>query len=408
MTNSRNPVGIIGTGAMGAGIAQVAAASGWSVVMSDVNESAVRKAIEGIEKRLDRQLAKGLITADERGDIVKRLTIAGGPSDFARCDLVIEAVVEDLGVKAAVLGALVPVISNDAVVASNTSSLSITKIGEAIGRPQRTIGLHFFNPAPLMPLVEIVGGRRSDAEAIERATLIAEAWGKTVVRCNDTPGFIVNRVARPYYLESFRLLDEGYAAVDEVDKTMRDLAGLRMGPFELTDLIGQDVNLATSQSLWEQLGRPARLMPSKSQQKLVAEGHLGRKTGRGAYDHAMDPPTPAIAITRRALAMTDRLSDAMEAFAAKATDEVGSLLEKYILARVLAAVINEAAWAVAENVASPRDIDIALKLGTNYPKGPLEWAEEIGYAACGELLDALNETVMDKRFEAADLLKTKV
>jgi 3-hydroxybutyryl-CoA dehydrogenase len=408
MSAAIHPVGILGTGAMGAGIAQVAAVSGWPVLMMDVDEKNVRAAIDGIQKRLDRLVGKGLLTPEQHAEILPRLQIARKPEDLKDCDLIIEAIVEDLAVKTMALSRIMHAVPQNAVIASNTSSLSISKLGEALGQPQRIVGMHFFNPAPLMPLVEVVAGSKSSADAVRRVTLIAEAWGKTVARCNDTPGFIVNRVARPFYLEAFRIIEDGYAAVDEIDKTMRDLGGFKMGPFELTDLIGHDINTATTQSVYEQLGKPARLRPSKVQTQLVKDGHLGRKTGRGCYNHDLEPPVPAIQITRRSLAIPDRLHEAIEQFVPKATDQIGSPLEKYIFARVLVSIINEAAWAMSDNVASAADINTALKLGTNYPKGPLEWADEIGYATCGELLDALNTVVVDKRFEAPDMLKAKV
>jgi len=410
MSTAIHPIGIIGTGAMGAGIAQVAAVSGWPVFMLDVDEKTVRNAIEGIQKRLDRQVEKGLLTAEQRDEIMPRLKVARSAADLKECDLVIEAIVEDLAVKTMTLSRVLRELPKDAVIASNTSSLSITKIGDALGpvAAPRVVGMHFFNPAPLMPLVEVIAGAKSSSDSVKRVTLIAEAWGKTVARCSDTPVFIVNRVARPFYLESFRIVEDGYAGVDEIDKAMKDLGGFKMGPFELTDLIGHDVNTTTTQSVWEQLGKPARLRPSKLQTQLVSEGHLGRKTKRGAYNHETEPPTPAIVPVRRSLAMSDRLQNAVDEFVSLATDQIGSTLEKYVFARVLVAIINEAAWAFTEKVASAADINTALKLGTNYPKGPLEWAEEIGPPTCGELLDALNESVVDKRFESPDMLKAGV
>jgi 3-hydroxybutyryl-CoA dehydrogenase len=408
MSAAIHPVGILGTGAMGSGIAQVAAVSGWPVLLMDIDEKNVRAAIDGVHKRLDRLVGKGLLTAEQRSEILPRLQIATKPEDLKDCDLIIEAIVEDLGVKTMALSRILHAVPQNAVIASNTSSLSITKLGEALGQPQRVVGMHFFNPAPLMPLVEVVAGSKSSKDSLKRVTLIAEAWGKTVAHCNDTPGFIVNRVARPFYLEAFRIIEDGYGAVDEIDKTMRDLGGFKMGPFELTDLIGHDINTATTQSVWEQLGKPSRLRPSKIQTQLVKDGHLGRKSGKGCYNHDLEPPVPAIQITRRSLAIPDRLHDAIEQFVPKATDQIGSPLEKYIFARVLVSVINEAAWAKSDNVASAADINTALKLGTSYPKGPLEWADEIGYGTCGELLDALNTVVVDKRFEAPDMLKAKV
>lgn len=410
MNAAIHPVGVIGAGTMGAGIAQLAATRGWPVVILDVNDVVVRRAIEGIHKRLDKDVERKRLTAEQRDEILARITAATGAEDLRTSDVVIEAIVEDLAVKTMMLSRVTRELPPDAVIASNTSSLSITKIGESLGPEvaRRVVGMHFFNPAHIMPLVEVVKGEKSSAESLKRVTLIAESWGKTVVRCNDTPGFIVNRVARPYYLEAFRILEDGYAGVDEVDKTMKDLGGFKMGPFELTDLIGHDINTATTQSVWEQLGKPARLKPSTAQMQLVKDAHLGRKTGRGTYDHTVQPPTPAIAVIKRPLATSDRLHQAIDEFASRATDQIGSDLEKYIFARVLVAIINEAAWAFTQRVASAADINTALKLGTNYPKGPLEWAEEIGTPACGELLDALNETAIDKRFASPEMLKAKV
>ncbi|HVP73459.1 MAG TPA: 3-hydroxyacyl-CoA dehydrogenase NAD-binding domain-containing protein, partial [Phycisphaerales bacterium] len=221
MSSSKHPVGILGCGAMGAGIAQVAATHGFTVLLLDMSEALVRNAIDGVGKRLDRLVSKELLTKKQRNEAFARLKVATKPEDLRECDLVIEAIIEDLDAKAKALGALVPHLPKDAVIATNTSSLSITKIGEAIDQPQRTVGLHFFNPAPLMPLVEVIAGAKSDANSMRRATLIAESWGKTVVRAADVPGFIVNRVARPYYLEAFRILEDQYASADEIDKAMR-------------------------------------------------------------------------------------------------------------------------------------------------------------------------------------------
>lgn len=400
-------IGIIGAGTMGAGIAQVAVTRGFPVRLLDVDEATAIAGIESVVSRIDRLVEKGRLTAEQRDTAVSLLHAAASPKDLADCDLVIEAIIESLQAKTAVLNDLLPHLKKDAIIASNTSSLSITAIGDAIGQGHRVVGMHFFNPAPLMPLVEVIQGRKSDPKLVQRVILIAEAMGKTIAKANDTPGFIVNRVARPYYLEAWRILEDRYAGVDEIDEAMRSLGGFRMGPFELTDLIGQDVNTATTESVWQALGRPSRLAPSKTQRQLVADGFLGRKTGRGAYHHG-EEAKPAIAIERRELKPSERLHDAVERFAERATDQIGSPLEKYIFSRVLIAIINESAWALADGVADQRNIDIALKLGTNYPKGPFEWAEQIGYGACGELLEALNDAVDDDRFAAPELLKSGV
>lgn len=408
MTTAIHPIGIIGAGTMGAGIAQVAATCGWPVFLLDVEETVAASAISGIHKRLHRLVEKKLLTAEKRDEILPRLQVASSAGDLKDCDLVIEAIVENLAVKVATLSEIAQAIPPSAVIASNTSSLSITQICESLGRAfrGRVVGMHFFNPAPLMPLVEVVAGQHSSPDALKRATLIAEAWGKTVVHCRDTPGFIVNRVARPYYLEGFRILEEGFAGADEIDKAMRELGGFKMGPLELTDLIGQDINAATTQSIYEQLGQPARLRPSQLQRQLVNDNHLGRKTDRGVYHHGAES-TPALQIARKPLTLSERQQSAVERFVEKATDQIGTSIEQYVFARILVAIINEAAWALTEKIATAADIDTAMKLGTNYPKGPLEWAEEIGHATCGELLDALNATD-ERRYEAADILKAPV
>lgn len=392
---------------MGAGIAQVAITRGFPVVLLDVDEDTAKAGVVSVLQRIDRLVEKGRLTPQERDEAAALLQHAASPADLAQCDLVIEAIVESLQAKTAVLKELLPHLKQDAIIASNTSSLSINAIGQAISQPQRVVGMHFFNPAPLMPLVEVIQGKHSDPKALQRVILIAEAMGKTIAKANDTPGFIVNRVARPYYLEAWRILEDQYAGVDEIDEAMRSLGGFRMGPFELTDLIGQDVNTATTDSVWQALGRPDRLTPSKLQQQLVADGFLGRKTGRGAYHHG-DDATPAITIQRRQLKLSERLHDAVERFAERATDQIGSPLEKYIFARILIAIINEAAWALTDGVADQRNIDLAMRLGTNYPKGPFEWAEQIGFEACGELLESLNDSVNDNRFAAPELFKSSV
>lgn len=405
MAPSKHPVSVLGTGTMGAGIAQVAAMNGFHVLLMDQDPETARKAVHGVQQRLDRLVEKGRIEQSQRDEAADRLEVATQADDLKECDLLIEAIIESMEAKTAALKSLLPSLRDDCIIATNTSSLSISALGESIGQPKRVVGMHFFNPAPLMPLVEVIEGQKSDPEFVRRVVLIAEAWGKTVARAKDTPGFIVNRVARPFYLEAWRIFEDGYAGVDEIDEAMRSLGGFRMGPFELTDLIGQDVNVATTESVWTQLGKPTRLAPSSKQQKLVAENHLGRKTGHGAYIHDGDDPRPAIEPQKKAYEPSDRLRSAVEKFIERSTDQIGPPLEQYVFCRILAAIINEAAWTLTDGVADQENIDIAMKLGTNYPHGPLEWADQITYAACGELLDVLNAGVDDNRFAAPELLK---
>jgi len=398
-------VGVIGGGTMGAGIAQVAAQRGWEVTLLDVDEAVARKSVEGILQWLDRLVEKRKLDTEQRQQIAARLRAAAGPESLAGCDLVIEAVVEDLDVKAGVLRSVMEHLAPAAIVASNTSSLSITELGRVIGRGRRMVGMHFFNPVPLMPLVEVIAGRDTDESVADRAAEIAAGWGKIVVRAKDTPGFIVNRVARGYYLESLRLLGEGVAGIDEIDLVMRRLGGFRMGPFELIDLVGIDVNYTVSCSVWEQLGCPARLEPHLIQKALFDEGLLGRKTGRGFYNYEGSTPLPAVPVSRGSYDMPARLHQAVRLFAEKGAASQGSITEQYILARVVVTIINEAALLLDEGAATAADIDTAMKTGTNYPQGPLEWAEKVGRRTCRFLLDRLNEQVADGRFAAAAWLR---
>jgi len=397
-------VSVIGAGTMGAGIAQVAAAGGWTVALLDVDAQVVESAIVAVRARFDRLVEKGRLAAGERDAAVQRLQGGIGPEAFLDCGLIVEAVVERLDVKARVLADAVRAAPPSAILATNTSSLSIGQIGAAVGAAPRTVGMHFFNPAPLMPLVEVVAGADTAPECADRVTAVAREWGKTPVRVRDTPGFIVNRVARGYYLEPLRMFEEGVAGVDEIDRALKALGGFRMGPFELMDLIGVDVNYAVSQSVWRQLGEPARLRPSDTQRRLVEAGRLGRKSGRGCYAYDRDPPAPALTFERRSFDLPEDLYRAVRRFSERATREAGSSTEQLIFARTLAAILNEAALGLDERIASPADIDTAMKLGVNYPHGPSAWAERIGRPTVRHLLDTLNRHAKDQRFTAADWL----
>ncbi|MBC8203700.1 MAG: 3-hydroxybutyryl-CoA dehydrogenase [Planctomycetes bacterium] len=401
MTNKvQNSIGVIGAGTMGAGIAQAAAGAGWPVILFDIEQTLVDQAKDSITKRFVRLVEKKRISQEEAAHCQERITTTISMDDLSDCDLIVEAIVEDFDIKTKVL-TQVGSIARDAIIATNTSSLSVTDLGEASGIAERVVGMHFFNPAPIMPLVEIIRGEKSSESAIQRATLLAEAWGKTVVQVSDTPGFIVNRVARPYYLESWRIIEDGLATVDQIDDAMQALGEFKMGPFMLTDLIGQDINVATTRSVWQRLGNPSRLAPSAKQESLVERGNLGRKSGCGAYAHDdKDNNVPAVFVEPQELEISENLTNAINNFCLEATCTSGSMLEKYIFARVLGGIMNEAMWATTEHVASSEDIDTAMKMGTNYPQGPLEWAAKIGIEKIHCLLAALNETVADDRFAA--------
>lgn len=394
-------VAIVGAGTMGAGIAQLAAQSGCAVRLIDVSQAAAERGLAGITSQLDRLVEKGKLSSADRDATLKRIqiktSIAG--AELAAAELAIEAVLEDLRIKHQVFSELEKATPPSCVLATNTSSLSVDQIAEAVEDPSRVIGMHFFNPAPLMPLVEVIAGKRSAARAVDLAFEAAKAWGKSPVRAKDTPGFIVNRVARGFYLEALRLLGEGVAGVDEIDHVMRSLGEFRMGPFELMDLIGVDVNLAVSASVWQQMGKPVRLAPHEIQRKLVECGHLGRKTNRGFYAYEGAHKLPAYVVERKSFKVSPGLADVARVFCERGGVTKAGSTEQYIFARILGAILNEAGLALGEEVATAADIDTAMLKGTSYPKGPLAWAEEIGHRNVRGLLKGLNTECGDWRYE---------
>ncbi|MEU6088568.1 3-hydroxyacyl-CoA dehydrogenase [Streptomyces sp. NPDC047085] len=281
-----SPVAVVGTGTMGQGIAQVALVAGHPVRLYDAVPGRAREAAEAIGARLDRLVAKDRLDAADRDAARARLTPAGSLAELADCALVVEAVLERLDVKQQLFRELEEIVSDDCLLATNTSSLSVTAIGGALARPGRFLGLHFFNPAPLLPLVEVVSGFATDVTSATRAYETARAWGKTPVACADTPGFIVNRIARPFYAEAFAVHEAQGADPATIDAVLRESGGFRMGAFELTDLIGQDVNESVTHSVWQSFFQDVRFTPSLAQRRLVESGRLGRKSGHGWYDYA--------------------------------------------------------------------------------------------------------------------------
>ncbi len=319
----RGTVGIIGAGTMGAGIAQVAATSGWTVELMDVDEATVQRALSAVAQRLERLVEKGRLGAAEREQIVARLQPATSPSCFDACDLLIEAVIEDLAAKTAVLTKVLPALPKTAIIATNTSSLSVTAIGRAIGEPRRTAGMHFFNPGAADAARRGRRGGRDRSLGGRNGRRHRSRWGKQVAEARDVPGFIVNHVARPYYLEAFRILEDGFADPQEIDQTMR-AGGFRMGPLELTDLIGQDVNTATTRSVWEQLGSPA----SAPSQPAAGDARRGRtprrKSGQGVYRYDREPPSVAVSVERRPLDLGLRLRGVIDRFVGGSGVTLGS------------------------------------------------------------------------------------
>lgn len=379
-------VAVIGAGAMGSGIAQVAATARHPVALVDAVTGAVEEAVARIIASLQRQEAKGRISSAQLEEIVERITPVESVAGLPPCGLVVEAVREDLDTKRALFTRLAASQPADAVLATNTSSLDITAIAAGIPGPGRVIGLHFFNPPAAMRLVEVVGGAESAAEVLEAATELMRGWGKAPVRCTSTPGFIVNRVARPFYGEAQRMLMDGIADAATLDAAVRS-AGFRMGPLELTDFIGQDVNLAVGTSVWEQTGRDPRYEPTALQQQLVAAGHLGRKSGQGVYRYGPDGSA------------LDAVPDQ-----ARVAELLAGPLETNPVARTLAMLVNEAVDLVRRGEATAEDVDTAMTLGTNYPRGPIAWGRDIGYAVVAEQLAALDRAFPGGRYRPSPAL----
>jgi 3-hydroxybutyryl-CoA dehydrogenase len=376
-------VGVVGAGAMGSGIAQVAAAAGHRVLLGDMNASAVGKARASVGKSLARDVEKGRMDEVGASALLARIEDAGSlshdPSAFADCGIVIEAILEDLDTKRALFRALEAIVRDDCVLATNTSSLSVTAIAGGCTHAERVVGIHFFNPAALMPLVEIVPGLATGTDVLEQSIALVKSWRKTTVVASDTPGFIVNRIARPFYSESLRQLEEGIADAATIDWAMRELGGFRMGPFELMDFIGNDVNYAVTSSVFDAFYQDSRYRPSMTQRRLVDAGWYGRKTGRGFYDYR----------------------DGAER-AEPVRDEA---LGRRILDRTLAMLINSAVDALHMGVASAADIELAMTKGVNYPKGLLAWGDELGAATVLERLVALQREYGEERYRPSPLLR---
>lgn len=375
--DSTMKVAVIGAGTMGSGIAQVAAQAGHEVVLFDARREAVDQALAMLRKTLDKLVEKGKLSDEEASGIIERIAPASDLKELAGSGLVIEAIIEDLGIKKKLFADLEGILAPEAVLATNTSSLSVTAIAAACANPARVVGLHFFNPAPLLPLVEVVPSLATDSALPDRLAPLMSAWKKVPVICKDTPGFIVNRVARPFYGESIRIFEEGIADMPTIDAALKG-AGFRMGPFELMDLIGNDINFTVTKTVWEAFFFDPRYRPSFTQQRQVESGRLGRKTGRGYYSYAEGAATPPASV-EPALAAS-------------------------IVERVLAMLINEAADALFWKVARAEDIDLAMTKGVNYPKGLLAWADEQGAAHWHTVLQRLQAAYGEDRYRPSPLL----
>ncbi len=372
-------IGIIGAGAMGSGIAQVAATAGHEVLLFDTKKEALRKSGEKLEKILNRLIEKGRMDDATAKAIFGRIYRIEKFSSFKDCDLVIEAIVERLDIKKKVFADLEALVSDDCILASNTSSLSIASIAAACEKPSRVLGIHFFNPAPLMKLVEIIPAIQTDDNVLTEAKKIIDSWGKLTVIAKDTPGFIVNRVARPFYGEALRIYEEGIADIATIDWAMTELGGFRMGPFTLMDYIGNDVNYAVTETVFKSFYYDPRYKPAFTQKRLSEAGYLGRKSGKGYYDYSEGSEKPEPKKNKK--------------------------LGKKILDRVVAMLINEAADACYLNIASAEDIDLAMTKGVNYPKALLAWADEIGIKKCVKRMDDLHKEYLEDRYRCSPLLR---
>ena len=468
-------VGIVGAGTMGSGIAQVAAVAGHEVRIYDAQQGAATRAVGTIAASLARAAAKGRLSHDAATAATDRVHAVRSVADLGGCELVIEAVVEDLGVKRSLFADLEQVCPIEAILASNMSSLSISDVAADLHRPGRVAGLHFFNPAPVLPLVEVIAGEHSDPKVLDVLVATAQAWGKTPVRAASTPGFIVNRVARPFYGEAFRLLESGILDAATIDAMLHESGGFRMGPFELADLIGHDVNLAVSRSVWEAFGRDARFTPSALQQRLVDEGRLGRKTGAGIYPADRPAPAASVPSTGRGgdndahgrlaagpddmswqltagdvvirptdgrtaaqhtadgahtVVLADLALDYAKASRigiaappAATTHQVESAIAALtdlgyqvsvlpdtpglVVARTVAMLAAFAADAVDSAVATADDVDTAMRLGVNYPRGPYAWGEALGWSWVTGVLDALADAEDPQRYRVSPALRAR-
>ncbi len=372
-------IGVIGSGTMGRGIAQVAATSGFKVKIYDNNPKAIVESEKSLNFFLNRLVEKGKITLKEKNNIQSNISFIHHISILSDSNLIIEAIIENLEIKKKLFSELEKHVSDDCIIASNTSSLSIASIASSLVKPDRCIGTHFFNPAPLMKLVEIVPAIQTSKDTLNKSIKVISSWGKMAAIVKDTPGFIVNRVARPFYGESLRIYEEGIASFDTIDWSLKEIGKFRMGPFELMDFIGNDINYTVTETIFKAFYYDSRYKPSLTQKRFVEAGYLGRKSEKGYYNYYKHTHTPS-----------------------PIKDEK---LAKKIFDRVLVMLINEAADALFLNIASAKDIDNAMAKGVNYPKGLLAWADEKGIDWCVSKLDDLYNEYHEDRYRCSPLMR---
>jgi 3-hydroxybutyryl-CoA dehydrogenase len=372
-------VGIIGAGTMGVGIAQVAATAGCKVVLFDANTPQIDKALSGLEKTLQKLVEKAKISQEKATEIRNNIVKGETLQDLKDSDLVIEAIIENKEIKTKVFTELETYVSENCIIGSNTSSISITSLGAELQKPERFIGIHFFNPAPLMPLVEVIPSLLTEKALAEKIYNLMKDWGKTPVIAKDIPGFIVNRIARPYYGEALRIVEENIATIEQVDEAMKTIGNFKMGPFELMDLIGVDVNFSVTKTVYNEYFYDPKYKPSLLQQRMSEAKLHGRKTGKGFYDYSEG--------------------------AVKPVAEKDDALYQQIFLRIISMLINEAVEAKRLYVANDEDIELAMQKGVNYPKGLLAWGKEIGYEKISETLQSLYEEYQEERYRQSPLLR---
>jgi len=375
-------VAIIGSGTMGSGIAQVAATSGCTVKIYDTNEQALQKSKQSLEVTLSKLVEKAKIDENEKNRIQNAISYVNTLQELADSNLIIEAIIENLEIKRKLFSELESLVAPETILASNTSSLSIASIAASCQKPERVIGIHFFNPAPLMQLVEVVPAVQTSEEVLNKSVQIISDWKKVVAVAKDTPGFIVNRVARPFYSESIRIYEEGVADFATIDWSLKNIGNFRMGPFELMDFIGHDVNYVVTETVFTAFYFDPRYKPSFTQKRLLEAGYLGRKTGRGFYNYNNTVTSSEVEMP-----------------------QVDITLAKQIFERVIVMLINEAADALFLNIASAKDIDNAMTKGVNYPKGLLAWADELGIDWCINKLDELYNEYHEDRYRCSPVLR---